>query len=302
MASPPLRRATAALLVLAVLAASSRGKAATKDPRLGCWKADGEKAVYLKFEEKRVQAFQEGHHSFYFARYGKDEVVLWAWTKRFAWKTSLDKGALSVDTGGGTGSFRRMDKDPPEIELKPHPLGKPAAVGADRVKRVQEELAKRREQDQAVRKDAARAREMGKVDAENTAWLKDLVKELGWIDAKRFGADSATAAFLLVQHSGDTPLMLAALPEIERDAKAKLVDGQDFALLYDRLHLNLGEKQRFGSQIASGPDGKDVVLPLEDRANVEKIRAALGLFPLSQYLEFFKAGNGGKEPAFLEWE
>jgi hypothetical protein len=290
-----------AALVLAA-AAVSPARAGPKDPRLGCWKADGEKVVLLKFEESRLHSFEVDRHSFFHAIHQKDQVVLWAWARRMVWKTSLEKRVLTVDTGGGPATFRRLEKDPPELELKPFPLGKAGKVPADRVQKVREELAKRRAEDQAVRTDPGRSGDMGKVDADNTAWLKDLLKEIGWPDAKRFGAETATAAFLIVQHSGDVPLMLAALPEIEKDVKSGAGDPQDFALLYDRLHLNLGMKQRFGSQISSTADGRQVVLPLEDRANVEKIRKDFGLFPLSQYLEFFKAQGGGKAPEFLEWD
>ena len=67
---------------------------------------------------------------------------------------------------------------------------------------------------------AARQPKSG-VDADNTAWLREQMRELGWIDASRFGPDASFAAFLIVQHSQDLPLMLAALPEIEADVRAK---------------------------------------------------------------------------------
>ena len=133
---------------------------------------------------------------------------------------------------------------------------------------------------------------MASVDAENTKYLRTLVQDLGWIDAKRFGRRTATDAFLIVQHSGDLRLMQGALPEIEKDMKAGIGDPQDYALLYDRLKLNLGERQRYGSQIGQNAKGESVVLPLEDKAKVEEFRKAIGLFPLSQYLEIWKQQTG----------
>ena len=77
-------------------------------------------------------------------------------------------------------------------------------------------------------------------------------------------------------------------------------DGQNFALLYDRLQLNLGENQRYGSQVGRDEKGEMVVLPLEDRAKVDQFRRELGMGPLAQYLAFFTRMNGGKELKFLE--
>jgi len=142
---------------------------------------------------------------------------------------------------------------------------------------------------------------MGAVDADNTAWLVKEVRELGWIDAQRFGRSASNTAFLIVQHSGDLPLMLAALPEIEKDLKSGVGDPQDFALLYDRLQLRLGNKQRYGTQIGMNEKGEPIVLPLEDHAHVEKLRKDLGLFPLTQYLAIMKQQTG-KEVTFGEEE
>ena len=104
-----------------------------------------------------------------------------------------------------------------------------------------------------------------KVDAENTRYVKSLVATLGWIDAERFGREAANAAFLIVQHSGDLRLMMAALPEIKKDLKAKRVDPQDYALLFDRIQTSVGEKQRYGTQLGQNEKGELIVFPLEDR-------------------------------------
>lgn len=120
------------------------------------------------------------------------------------------------------------------------------------------------------------------------------MQEVGWIDVGRFGADAANAAFLLVQHSANTPLMMAALPIIEKDVKAKRLDGEPFALLYDRLQLMLGGKQRYGTQLSAN-DKEDLVVPaLEDRKKVDEYRKELGLPPLAEYLKLFESGTGKK--------
>jgi len=68
------------------------------------------------------------------------------------------------------------------------------------------------------------------------------------------------------------------------------------------LALDLGREPRYGTQPGVGADEKLVVMPIEDRAHVEKIRGGLGLFPLSRYLDSFEEQNGGRILEFLEWE
>ena len=178
-------------------------------------------------------------------------------------------------------------------EHAPPPPPEPLVLGARReldekiVAEIQEELARRRTLDQAVRRDRSRRPEMATVDADNTAYVRGVVTDVGWIDVERFGRPAADAAFLLVQHSGDLPLMLAALPEIEEDVRAGRADAQNFALLYDRTQLMSGGKQRYGSQIRENEDGDLVVYELEDPDRVDARRKELGLAPLRDYLALF---------------
>jgi hypothetical protein len=175
------------------------------------------------------------------------------------------------------------EKKPPE----PLALGPATEIAPDVAAAIRAELDRRRVHDQAVRTDPDRRDEMKKVDADNTAYLKDVVMRHGWIDVKRFGVNAADAAFLIVQHSGDFPLMLAALPKIESDVKARRLSSQNYAFLYDRIHFMLGGKQRYGTQLVRSAAGKWVVSRLEDPDHVDQRRREIGLSPLRDYLEGF---------------
>lgn len=175
---------------------------------------------------------------------------------------------------------------PPDPEPEPLVPGTRRDLDAEELEAVRRELARRHEEDQAVRKNPVRREEMPEVDADNTAYLRGLVQDVGWIDAERFGRAAADAAFLIAQHGGDLQLMRAALPEIEKDVRAGRLDPQDFALLYDRIQIFGGGKQRYGTQIAEDDDGM-VVWRLEDPDHVDERRAAIGLGPLADYLRRF---------------
>lgn len=196
--------------------------------------------------------------------------------------------------------YNKLDAVPEEMQTKPLAFGAQSSVGPDKLKEIQNEMAKRFKTDQAVRTDLRRQTEMQSVDVDNAAYITKLVKEFGWIDVDRFGNEASNIAFLIVQHSGQLPLMLAALPEIEKDFKAeKLKDAQPYALLYDRVKIDTCQKQRYGSQIGEEEDGTPFVFPLEDRANVDKLRKEIGMPPLAQYLLFFEM-RAGKKAKFAD--
>ncbi|MCW8132069.1 MAG: hypothetical protein KIS92_17105 [Planctomycetota bacterium] len=263
----------------------------------GCWKSKETDGYYLLFEPQRARVLTQGRLQFFRVKYEPGKVLFKAHGQTSAATFEIDGGVLTLKNDQAE-VFTREAKPPDALELKPWPLGEAGKVPLARVKALQEDFQARQKEDQAVRTDPARRGEMGKVDAENTAYLKKLIGEIGWIDATRFGAQASDAAFLIVQHSGDLPLMMAAIGPIEKDVKAGRLDGQNYALLYDRLKLYMGEKQKYGSQIGQDATGAPVVLPLEDRARVEAFRREIGIFPLSQYLAMFKQMNGGKDVKF----
>lgn len=292
--------ATAAALPPLLAEEAEASKAKPKDELLGCWESQTEKGYLLRFEPARVVASMEGHLQLYKARYEGGKVFVQMGSQEGTLDTSITGDEMVVKGREGDQRFKRLEQVPEDLQVKALKLGEAVNLEPGRVKKIQDELAARLQRDQAVRTDPTQRDKMGEVDGENTDYLVKLIQEIGWIDAERFGAEAANAAFLIVQHSGHLKLMMAALPPIEKDVRAKKLDGQPYALLYDRLQLNLGEKQRFGSQVGSGANGELVVLPLEDRENVDVYRAEMNMIPLQMYLDFFKEQNGGKEIKFAD--
>ena len=285
--------------LLLTRAAAQEPAAEAPGPLLGCWRNVEQPKLLVRFEKERAIFQSEGRLRVFSAGHESGRVSLYSRGRTNVLPWRIEEGRLVLETPTGPQAWERIEGVPAELELKPHPLGEPDAVAPERVQAVSAELSKRREADQAVRTDPTRRGEMRKVDADNTAWLIGVIAELGWIDSRRFGASAANDAFLIVQHSGDLRLMLAALPEIERDVSARTLDPQPYALLYDRLQLNLGRKQRYGTQIGRNQRGDMVVLPLEDRERVEEFRKQIGLFPLSAYLDMFRR-QSGKEVGFMD--
>jgi hypothetical protein len=163
---------------------------------------------------------------------------------------------------------------------------------------LREELLNMVGQDQAVRNELIRQgtnrpqtaleERMLSIDSRNTERLKEIVRRYGWPRPGLVGRDGADAAFLLLQHSPDLAFQKKMLPLVRRAYEAWELKAWDYALLLDRVLVREGKPQVYGMSVNRW-EGKEPVLdPIEDETNVDKRRAAIGLPPLSEYLEFMK--------------
>lgn len=152
-------------------------------------------------------------------------------------------------------------------------------------------LISRGRQDQAVREvflvghhqDTTDLRLMSDVDADNTSFLKKIVAERGWPGRSLVGGDAESAAFLIVQHSPDTAFQAKVLALLEKAYAAGEAEGQQVALLTDRVAVQRGQPQVYGTQ-ASIVNGRFKLNPIADSANVDKRRAALKMPPVAAYM------------------
>ncbi len=124
------------------------------------------------------------------------------------------------------------------------------------------------------------------VDAKNIKRLEEIIAEHGWPKRSGVGPKAASAAFLILQHS-DISYQKKYLPLAREAALAKEMSGGSLALLEDRILMREGKKQIYGSQLRGNGNGEYEVHPIEDEANVDQRRAAVGLPPLADYLAGF---------------
>jgi uncharacterized protein DUF6624 len=183
------------------------------------------------------------------------------------------------------------------IEVRAQVSASPVANPA-----LRQELIERLERDQAIRNewikigfdkaDAAFIARIEKIDADNTARMKQIVKQYGWPGPELVGKDGTEAAFLLVQHAdADHAFQKEMLPLVREAYLAKKLMGQDYALLLDRVLVREGKRQVYGTQSTPSNQWKGrqpELAPIEDEANVDKRRAEVGLPPLAEYLVLLK--------------
>jgi hypothetical protein len=115
------------------------------------------------------------------------------------------------------------------------------------------------------------------VDRDNTARLREIVARDGWPGQELAGEAAAHAAWLLVQHA-PPDLQEECLPLLQDAVARGDASPVDLAYLMDRVLMNRGEAQVYGTQYVE----KDGVLELWtvcDRSGLDQRRAALGLPP-----------------------
>jgi hypothetical protein len=147
----------------------------------------------------------------------------------------------------------------------------------------------------ALRKDATPAeraqlddvwsREYRPFDQRNTARLKELLARRGWFTRSEVGERTSGMVFQIVQHSGDLELMKTVLQKLEALRGTPDFDGEEYALLYDRLATMEKRPQRYGTQGTDCAGGK-YARPsnLEDPVGLDRRRAEMGLQPMDDYL------------------
>lgn len=157
------------------------------------------------------------------------------------------------------------------------------------------ELVVMGDSDQAVRhgltaesiKDTAVVHRMARTDSANTARLREIIRRWGWPDGSRAGEAASHAAFTVLQHTPSDSFRERMLPRLDTLARVGEVSGPDVALLTDRVLDHQGLPQRYGSQF-NFKDGAAVPDPIEDSANVDARRAAMGLMPLALYARMLR--------------
>ncbi len=125
---------------------------------------------------------------------------------------------------------------------------------------------------------------MTRIDRPNQRRVREVVAESGWPTAADIGADGMEALFYIVQH-GPTDLQRAALPGFRVAWRAGDLEGQHIALMTDRILMNDGQPQVYGTQFRAVPGGRMGLVPIRDAAHVDQRRAAMGMPPLAEYLK-----------------
>ena len=124
-----------------------------------------------------------------------------------------------------------------------------------------------------------------RTDHENLETIISFLDKCGVPSRTEVNEEQMAAIWATLQH-GDSTTRRAYLPMLEAAAdRGDLAQGT-IATMRDRLLVEQGLPQRYGTQVGTDPaTGEPFLHPIEDPTNVDSLRATLGMPPLGDYLQ-----------------
>jgi hypothetical protein len=118
--------------------------------------------------------------------------------------------------------------------------------------------------------------------------IEYIYKKYGYPGYEMVGESASNHFWLMVQHSDKYPdFQKKVLKAMDKEVKKNNANPQNYAYLFDRVQVNAGKKQMFGTQVGYDVQTTGQAKPkngLIDSANVDKIRKDYKLDPLKGYL------------------
>ncbi|MGH2354169.1 MAG: DUF6624 domain-containing protein [Chloroflexota bacterium] len=147
-----------------------------------------------------------------------------------------------------------------------------------------DEIVQMAEVDQAMRQRAMTGGGWdAAVDAQNTRRLKEIVQDIGWPTRSKVGQRASYLVWLLVQHADHDAAFQRECLQLMQAPPAGEVDPRNIAYLEDRVRVNEGRPQRYGTQFCTDVQGQFGPRPVEDPDQLDERRRAVGLEPFEAY-------------------
>lgn len=149
--------------------------------------------------------------------------------------------------------------------------------------KLAEEILTMAHRDQQMRKSGVWN---AKVDTQNTERLKQIIAGQGWPTISLVGKAAAGGAWLLAQHADlDVVFQKRVLALMKKAAKRNEADAdrKHIAYLIDRIRVNTGRPQVYGTQFFSKDRKVWKPRPIEKPEHLDARRAEMGMQPFVEY-------------------
>lgn len=161
------------------------------------------------------------------------------------------------------------------------------------------QIARMFREDQAARRAAAKSFGRGplnfkvrSIDRRNLRQLKRIVQRYGWPPVSLIGCRASMAFALLVRHADeDRAFQRRCAALMEGAFLTGQVDSRDYSYTIDRVLMNNGRAQRYGTHF-SMQNGHMVLYRVEEPHGLNKRRRAVGLPPVERTVRAIDAQQG----------
>lgn len=136
--------------------------------------------------------------------------------------------------------------------------------------------------DQQARR--SRKKSFTRVDRNNTIVLRKIVRSFGWPTIAMVGREAAMAAWLIAQHADHDPDFQAeCLRMLRAAARRGQADRVYVPYLTDRVLVNQGKRQVYGTQFFVDRKGRFVPRPIKDKSSLSARRSKYKLGSFTAY-------------------
>jgi hypothetical protein len=120
----------------------------------------------------------------------------------------------------------------------------------------------------------------------NQIRVEKIFDEFGFVGFNLAGETGSSNFWLIVQHSDNKPdFQKKVLEKMKIEVEKENADPSSYGLLVDRVNLNMGKKQVYGTQVTYHEEtGQAYSRNLMDSVTVDERRKSIGLPPLAEYL------------------
>lgn len=154
------------------------------------------------------------------------------------------------------------------------------------LKQISEELLDMVNVDQKMRREVALGGSwIEEIDKKHTKRTREIVDSIGWPTNSKVGIQASHAAWLLVQHADHDVDFQEHVLSLMKECPEGEIRKTEIAMLEDRVRVNKGERQIYGTQMYVDEKGHYGPRPIEDEPNVDFRRSQVGLKSLEEYIE-----------------
>jgi hypothetical protein len=115
-----------------------------------------------------------------------------------------------------------------------------------------------------------------KHDSVSLVEVQQVLDKYGWLGISQIGEKANQAIYLTIQHAQDKNIREKYFPLLKESAKKRESKLADMATMKDRILVENGKKQIYGTQYKI-IEGERVLLPIKDSKNINKRREKVGL-------------------------
>ena len=134
-----------------------------------------------------------------------------------------------------------------------------------------------------------------RADSSNMVILKILFKDYGFLGFEEVGKQGSSNFWLMMQHCDKDPkFQEEVLSEMKKHIERKNADPSNYAYLIDRVNVNTGKPQVYGTQMRLNKDQTSYEpKPVIDSENLNKRRAEVGLGAIEEYIGVMNSHYSG---------